>query len=323
MPRREEPKPAPSEAKSSPHPWPLVVARGLWFDLGLVAAVQKDLPRDVGVVVLVALAPVVGAGVGEKMAAWIERRRGDRRINRRELLQPLAIVLVPESENTVAACCRECPVSGMEADRVYCVYLVVIPVALEGEVFVRHAEVGDATSSFDAAHCVPRFVREGRHAPCLHFQCCVPGPHRLRVLANLGEIVHQQLALGTTHDQHRVLQVHGVHPLRQIERRGGSLALACPEFDCFVPASADDHFHFLAPEDGLYWCVVLSDNLFLVVLQVPHLDLVVAAATEEDGAVFAEGDAEHRPVHCVLQHRVCRNLHLCANPLHLHVPHAN
>lgn len=101
--------------------------------------VEHDLVGDLGVVAHEALGPVVADGVGEDVAAAVERRGRDAAADRRVPLEPVLGVLVPEVERAVATGRAEGPVLRVERDVVDGVDLGRgprgrVPVALEGEV---------------------------------------------------------------------------------------------------------------------------------------------------------------------------------------------
>ena len=73
-----------------------------WLQL-LKAGPQEDVVLLLGVIELVALAPIIGHGVGKDLSVLVERGLGDGLLARLACLQLGASVLVPEGEAAVRA----------------------------------------------------------------------------------------------------------------------------------------------------------------------------------------------------------------------------
>ena len=89
-----------------------------WLQL-LKAGPQEDVILLLGVVELVALAPIIGHGVGKDLSVLVERGLGDGLLARLARLQLGACVLVPEGEAAVGTDSGEGAVHWVEGDVVH------------------------------------------------------------------------------------------------------------------------------------------------------------------------------------------------------------
>ena len=89
-----------------------------WLQL-LKAGPQEDVVLLLGVVELVALAPIIGHSVGKDLSVLVECRLGDGLLTRLARLQLGASVLVPEGEAAVGADGGEGAVHWVEGDVVH------------------------------------------------------------------------------------------------------------------------------------------------------------------------------------------------------------
>ena len=89
-----------------------------WLQL-LKAGPQEDVVLLLGVVELVALAPIIGHSVGKDLPVLVECRLGDGLLTRLARLQLGASVLVPEGEAAVGADGGEGAVHWVEGDVVH------------------------------------------------------------------------------------------------------------------------------------------------------------------------------------------------------------
>eukprot|EP00562_Extubocellulus_spinifer_P035561 CAMPEP_0178694990 /NCGR_PEP_ID=MMETSP0699-20121125/8587_1 /TAXON_ID=265572 /ORGANISM="Extubocellulus spinifer, Strain CCMP396" /LENGTH=161 /DNA_ID=CAMNT_0020340599 /DNA_START=1999 /DNA_END=2484 /DNA_ORIENTATION=- len=132
---------------------------------------QKDLIRLTLSIERTALAPIIAAGVGKHVALSIEGCAGDGPIDRRETLESLLVVLIPEVDDTIAADGGERS-KGVEGDLIDAENVGILTMALEGEGILAGnlLQVVDADPSLDAANGEAGHVGEGRDASRLELE---------------------------------------------------------------------------------------------------------------------------------------------------------
>eukprot|EP00327_Prymnesium_parvum_P045736 CAMPEP_0205865414 /NCGR_PEP_ID=MMETSP1083-20121108/7874_1 /ASSEMBLY_ACC=CAM_ASM_000430 /TAXON_ID=97485 /ORGANISM="Prymnesium parvum, Strain Texoma1" /LENGTH=234 /DNA_ID=CAMNT_0053227351 /DNA_START=252 /DNA_END=954 /DNA_ORIENTATION=+ len=172
------------------------------------------------VVVLGALGPVVRHCVREDGAVAVERADGDGHRRLVERLEPLPRVLVPEVVRAVGAGGGERAEGGVEGDAVDGVDVLVLAVALEGEVLgaVVLVDVVDGDAPFDRADAVALLVGEASHTAALVLEGRGDGAVDGR---GVGQVDDDHPAVGDAHDEQRVAHVHAVRALGLLEDAEG------------------------------------------------------------------------------------------------------
>lgn len=256
---------------------------------------QHDLVGVLGVVALVALAPVVADGVGEDAARGIEGRGHDAAADGRVALEAVLGVLVPEVEGAVATGRGEGAVLRVERDVVDAVdvgnvALWRVAVTLEAEVGggVLLLDVLDRAAPLDTTHREARSVAKAAYHARLPLERAL---ERLVEFQGVLEVDDVDVSVGRADDEEVVADVHRVDSLL-----GGDGADRCalseiPVLDRLIPAAGHQHgairlwrLEELSALDG---CIVGGDLLRLkIAAEVAKLGLLVGAGGYEFRAIL-------------------------------------
>jgi len=191
---------------------------------------EHDLIRRLLGVEVVAFAPVVANSVGEDVAGTVEARRADGASNFWVSFQSVFGVLVPEMECSVAACCAEGTVDGVEADGVngedianVAVVGWCLAMALETEVVagILVVDVLNSTAALYTAHRKASTIAKSTDHTCLPFEGRLNG---FEEGGGVLEVDDVDPAFCGANDEHLVTaNVHGVDALFGIDCCNGRL----------------------------------------------------------------------------------------------------